>query len=66
MKLTEEEKKMTVSLLIICFGLLITLTLMFKFIDRELEEAGGVKEIIITIGKELKDIKRQIENKEKE
>ena len=62
MGLTKEEKKMTISVLLICLGLLITTTLMVTFIDRKIEEAGGVKEIIITVGKDLKDIKRKIED----
>ena len=35
-------------------------------ISSEIDSAGGVKQIVITVGKEVKDIKRQIDKEDQQ
>jgi len=57
MKMTSFEKKMVG----VAVVLAILLVGYIKLVSMEIEKAGGIKGIIIEAGKEIKDIKRQIE-----
>lgn len=57
MKITSFEKKM----ICVAVGLAVLLGVYVRLVSMEIEKAGGIKGIIIEAGKEIKDIKRQIE-----
>lgn len=57
MKLTGIEKKMIAGIVVLS----ILVFVMVRHIGNEVEKAGGIKGIIVEAGKEIKDIKRQIE-----
>lgn len=55
-KLTGIEKKM----IAVVFFISLLLTVVISYELKRIEEAGGIKGIIIEVGKEVKDIKKQI------
>lgn len=58
MKLTSIEKKMAAAIVVLS----ILIAFNVYYITQKIDEAGGIKGIIIETGKEIKDIKKQIEN----
>ena len=56
MKMTKEEKQMigVVSVFILSIIILVS------YIDNQIDKAGGIKQITINAGKEIKDISKQI------
>lgn len=57
-KITAIEKAVIVVIIII----IISIPFMIHDCNRKIEKAGGMKQIIIDVGKEAKDIKKEIED----
>ena len=56
MKMTSIEKKVIVAMV-----LLVALIIgNFMYVSYKIDQAGGLKSVIVEAGKEIKDIKRQI------
>ncbi len=61
MKLTPIEKKMIIATIILIFTALVLVSNAMNGI----KEAGGMKQIIIEAGKEIKDIQKEIDKENK-
>ena len=55
--MTQIEKKM----LIVTAALIITTIALVTTVSNEIDNAGGIKQIIINAGKEIKDISKEID-----
>lgn len=53
----------TIKLLgIVVVVVLVLMALLFININNQIENAGGIKQIAVSVGKDVKDIAREIEN----
>lgn len=54
--MTRIEKQIIGTVLVLCVGICVSIA----YTTHAIEEAGGIKQLIITAGKEIKDISNEI------
>ncbi len=60
MKVTMAEKKMIWGLVVVLVILVLSGVFSARYLLKHLENEGGLKSVIVKIGKEVKDIRHQI------